>query len=66
MVVLWSRFEQRSVVSRRVAWIRGRDLAEELTLALRTVDWHLGRAYAKLGVGSRLELATVLGGDGPA
>lgn len=31
MVVLWSDFEQQSIVSERVAWVRGRDLADVLT-----------------------------------
>jgi DNA-binding CsgD family transcriptional regulator len=34
--------------------------AERLVIAVRTVDNHLHRAYAKLGVGSRGELAPLL------
>jgi DNA-binding CsgD family transcriptional regulator len=34
--------------------------AERLGIAVRTVDNHLHRAYAKLGVGSRGELAPLL------
>lgn len=30
VVVLWADFEQRSVVSERLAWVRGKDLAEVL------------------------------------
>ena len=37
-------------------------IAERLFLSSRTVDNHLQRAYVKLGVSSRDELATVLGG----
>jgi DNA-binding CsgD family transcriptional regulator len=35
--------------------------AERLVIAVRTADNHLHRAYAKLGVGSRGELAPLLG-----
>jgi hypothetical protein len=30
VVVLWAHFEQRSVLSGRVAWVRGKDLADVL------------------------------------
>lgn len=41
------------------------EVAAELYMALRTVEAHLSRAYRKLGVRSRTELARVLtrGGD---
>jgi DNA-binding CsgD family transcriptional regulator len=38
-----------------------RDIAARLGLSVRTVDNYLGRAYAKLGVTSRAELAALLG-----
>lgn len=37
-----------------------RQIAEHLGLSVRTVDNHLSRAYTKLGVRSRAELATML------
>jgi DNA-binding CsgD family transcriptional regulator len=38
-----------------------REIATRLQLSVRTVDNHLGRVYAKLGVSSRAQLATLLG-----
>ena len=42
-----------------------REAAAELSLSHKTVEHHLGRVYAKLGVRSRTELALLLG-DGRA
>ncbi|MFI1050144.1 LuxR C-terminal-related transcriptional regulator [Streptomyces griseoruber] len=39
------------------------DIARALTLSVRTVDNHLHRAYAKLGVTTRRELARTLGAE---
>ena len=36
---------------------RNREIAEELFVTLKTVEVHLGRAYAKLGISSRSQLA---------
>jgi DNA-binding CsgD family transcriptional regulator len=38
-----------------------REIAEALTVSLRTVDSHLDHAYTKLGITSRRELAAALG-----
>lgn len=38
-----------------------RQIAERLTLSVRTVDNHLARVYQKLGVAGRAELAALLG-----
>jgi hypothetical protein len=34
-----------------------RQIAEALFVTVKTVGWHLGNAYRKLGVGTREELA---------
>ena len=37
--------------------LASREIAERLSISVRTVDNHLGRIYAKLGVADRAELA---------
>ncbi len=43
--------------------VRSKEIAEQLALSIRTVDNHLARAYRKLGVAGRDELAEALGYD---
>lgn len=43
-----------------------KEIADALHLSVRTVDNHLQRAYAKLGVTNRRELAEILGGAASA
>jgi DNA-binding CsgD family transcriptional regulator len=40
-----------------------REIAGELVVTVRTVEFHLSRAYTKLGIASRAELPGALGGE---
>jgi DNA-binding CsgD family transcriptional regulator len=42
------------------------EIGAQLFLSTRTVEWHLGKVYTKLGVGSRRELRRALGSLGQA
>jgi DNA-binding CsgD family transcriptional regulator/tetratricopeptide (TPR) repeat protein len=66
----WTPTEPLSAREREVAELAAggmtsREIAESLYVSVRTVDNHLYRAYAKLGVDSREELAIVLGSAPP-
>ena len=51
---------EREVAMLAAAQVSSRDIASRLHLSVRTVDNHLGRIYAKLGVSGRAQLATLL------
>jgi ATP/maltotriose-dependent transcriptional regulator MalT len=56
--------QQELVVARLVtAGQTNRQAAEELVLSVKTIEYHLGNAYAKLGVTSRTQLALALRQD---
>jgi DNA-binding CsgD family transcriptional regulator len=56
---------EREVAMLAAAQTSSRDIAARLGLSVRTVDNYLGRAYAKLGVTGRAELAALLGTTPP-
>ena len=47
--------QERAVLSLLVQGKRNSSIAEDLSLSTRTVDNHLYRIFAKLGVSSRIE-----------
>jgi DNA-binding CsgD family transcriptional regulator len=56
---------EREVAMLAATGTSSREIAARLDLSVRTVDNYLGRAYAKLGVSSRAELAALLGPKTP-
>ncbi|MEU5880473.1 AAA family ATPase [Spirillospora sp. NPDC047279] len=57
---------QELAVSRLVATgLTNRQVARELVLSVKTVEYHLGHVYAKTGVTSRTALAAALARTGP-
>jgi DNA-binding NarL/FixJ family response regulator len=56
---------EREVAELATAGLSSRVIAKRLSLSTRTVDNHLGRAYAKLGVANRTALAAVINTRGP-
>ena len=57
---------EREIVRLAAAGQTGQEIARTLHLSARTVNNHLGRAYAKLGVSGRHALAPLLARLGPA
>ena len=49
---------ERRVSELAAAGRRNREIADELFVTLKTVEVHLGRAYAKLGISGRTQLAS--------
>ncbi|MFI8392292.1 AAA family ATPase [Streptomyces sp. NPDC085540] len=52
---------EREVAELAAAGLSSRQVAERLVLSTRTIDTHLGNAYRKLGVSSRVALTRLLG-----
>jgi DNA-binding CsgD family transcriptional regulator len=55
---------ERRIAERAAAGASNRQIAAELFLTAKTVEWHMGNVFRKLGVGSRRELAAALAGEG--
>lgn len=51
---------EREVATLAATGLTDREIADELTLALRTVEGHLYRTYTKLGISAREELSRAL------
>ncbi|MEO3876488.1 AAA family ATPase [Nonomuraea sp. B12E4] len=52
--------QELQIVRLAAAGVSNRDIAAQLFLSHRTVEYHLYKAYPKLGVGSRQELAALV------
>ena len=55
---------ERRVADLAAEGLSNRQIAETLWVTLKTVEVHLGRTYAKLGIKSRAELPHTLGSEG--
>jgi DNA-binding CsgD family transcriptional regulator len=51
---------ERRVADMAASGARNRDIAGELFVTVKTVEWHLNHVYAKLGVRNRMDLRDVL------
>jgi DNA-binding NarL/FixJ family response regulator len=63
--------ESLTARERRVATLAAdgrsnREIAGDLFVTVKTVEWHLSQTYRKLDVGSRRELPAALGSSPPA
>jgi DNA-binding CsgD family transcriptional regulator len=54
---------ERRVARMAAQGMTNRQIAEALFVTLKTVGWHLGNAYRKLGVGTREELAALFSSE---
>jgi DNA-binding NarL/FixJ family response regulator len=54
---------EREVATLAARGLTSREIAETIVVSTRTVENHLQRAYEKLGVRGRAELAEALGSD---
>ena len=52
--------QELAVARLAASGLTNRQVARELLLSVKTVEYHLGHAYTKLGISSRVELATRL------
>ncbi|WP_328707714.1 helix-turn-helix transcriptional regulator [Streptomyces mesophilus] len=55
--------QELAVASHVVRGLTNRQVARELVISVKTVEYHLGRIFSKLGVDSRTRLAAVLAAE---
>jgi DNA-binding NarL/FixJ family response regulator len=55
--------QELAVARRAASGLTNRQVARELVISVKTVEYHLGRLYPKLGIDSRHQLATRLAGE---
>jgi DNA-binding CsgD family transcriptional regulator len=53
-------FREREIALLAAAGLSSRQIADRLVISARTVDNHLQRAYRKLGISSREDLALLI------
>jgi DNA-binding CsgD family transcriptional regulator len=51
---------ERRIAELAAAGLTNREIAAELFLTAKTVEWHLGHVFTKLGINRRRELAAAL------
>ncbi|MGA8217445.1 MAG: helix-turn-helix transcriptional regulator [Solirubrobacterales bacterium] len=54
---------ERRVARLAASGMSNREIAQNLFVTVKTVEFHLGQAYRKLEISSRRELGSALGGD---
>jgi DNA-binding NarL/FixJ family response regulator len=52
--------QELAVARRAASGLTNRQVARELVISVKTVEYHLGRLYPKLGIDSRHQLASRL------
>ncbi|GHH93581.1 ATP-binding protein [Streptomyces capillispiralis] len=57
---------EERVAHKAAAGLSNREISQALFVTVKTVEWHLSQAYAKLGIARRGELSRALTGDTPA
>ncbi len=58
--------QERQIAALARDGLSSREIATRLFLGRRTVDWHLGKVFSKLGISSRRELGRALEASGTA
>ena len=54
---------ERRVADMAATGMRNREIARELFVTVKTIEWHLSQVYPKLGISTRAELRRALAGE---